>query len=189
MIQITKNVATRSKLHHLMVGILESSCFFNDAPTKWLIPGSGRGAVPEIPPFSRPAWVFRWLKIERSNYPKLMLEDGCRNSSLYPLFVAWRRGEKNPSLFAFTGSFHGTCRVFASHMPSCESMMRHVEEAFWNHFKWTSCWPVKQDADEFDAIFHHQKSCGSFDMKYLYNLFFWFDHQTVCGSCIVTPWI
>ena len=127
MIQITKNVAARSKLHHLIVGILESSCFFNDAPTKWLIPGSGRGAVPEIPPLSRRAWVFRWLKIERFNYPKLMLEDGCRNSSLYPLFVAWRRGEKKP--------FSSHSQVHSTGFVACLHLICQAARAWWGTLK------------------------------------------------------
>lgn len=47
--------------------------------------------------------------------------------------------EKIQALFLsahFRGSFHGICHVFASPMPSCASMMRHVEEASWNHFRW-----------------------------------------------------
>lgn len=161
MIQITKHVETRSKLHHLMTRILASSCFFNcghetehvfkymwpavwlikifhDAPTKvtysWLALGRSRSLrkLGEIHPSSMGVFFFR--------QPKLIVG---RWRQIFPIVIFClleEEVEKNKNLWTcahFTGSFHGICHVFASPMPSCESTMRHVEEASWNHFRWT----------------------------------------------------
>lgn len=102
--------------------------FFDDAPTKWLILDCLRGYPGEnhVQPVSRWSRSLRTWGIHPSSmgfFPSWLLEEEVEKTKV--LLVR-----------KLTGSFHGICHVFASPMPSCESMMRHVEEVSWNHFRW-----------------------------------------------------